>query len=76
MSVNERMKEILALPSEELRNEINKAREKVFKMRFKGQGKDVANPGEVKSLKKDIARMFTVLSQRARDAAKQAGGKS
>ena len=66
MSVNvkERIKEIRALPSEELNAEITKAREKVFKLRFHGKGKDLENPGELKALRKDIARLFTALSER------------
>ena len=56
------IKEMRELPSEELLSEIEKAREKIFRMRFQGKGKDLENPGLLKSLKKDVARLYTVLS--------------
>jgi large subunit ribosomal protein L29 len=59
------IKELRELPTEELNAEITKVREKVFKMRFHGKGKDLENPGQYKALRKDIARMNTVLSERA-----------
>ncbi len=65
MSAKERIKEIRALPTEELNIEIGKIRDKVFKLRFQGKGKNVENPGQMKALKKDVARMFTVMNQRA-----------
>jgi large subunit ribosomal protein L29 len=71
MSVKERIKEIRALPTEELHGQIAKAREKVFRMRFQGKGKDLENPGQLKGLRKDIARMHTVLAERRRP---QGGG--
>ncbi|HZN56546.1 MAG TPA: 50S ribosomal protein L29 [Planctomycetota bacterium] len=64
MSAKERIKEILALPTTELEAEITKNREKMFKLRFHGKGKDMQNPRELKSLRKDIARMLTVIRQR------------
>lgn len=62
------IKEMRQLPDEELLLEIEKARDKVFRMRFQGKGKDLENPGQLKALKKDIARMFTVLNQPERKA--------
>ncbi len=73
MSVKERIKEIRALPNEELHREITKIRDKVFKMRFQGKGKDLENPGQMRALKRDIARMYTVLCERASPAT---GGKA
>ena len=73
MSVKERIKEIRALPNEELHSEIEKIRDKVFKMRFQGKGKDLENPGQLQALKRDIARMYTVMSERASQAI---GGKA
>ena len=56
------------LPNEELKSEIVKAREKVFKMRFQGKGKDLENPGEYKALRKAIARLHTILRERGGNA--------
>jgi large subunit ribosomal protein L29 len=75
------IKEMRDLPDEELRKEIDKARDKIFRMRFQGKGKDLENPGLLKLLKKDIARLSTVLHERlvrraapAGAAAPQGGG--
>jgi len=58
------VKEMRQLPDEELQEEILKANEKVFKMRFQGKGKDLENPGQLQAFKKDIARMRTVMRER------------
>ena len=64
------IKEMRQLPDDELRTEIEKAREKIFRMRFQGKGKDLENPGLLRATKREIARMHTVLSERklAREA--------
>jgi len=62
------LKEMRELPNEELQSEIVKAREKVFKMRFQGKGKDLENPGEYKALRKAIARLHTILRERGGSA--------
>jgi large subunit ribosomal protein L29 len=67
------LKEMRELPNEELRSEIEKARERVFKMRFQGKGKDLENPGEYKALRKTIARLHTVLGERGAKAAPAPG---
>ena len=59
------VKEMRDLPDEELQEEILKADEKVFKMRFQGKGKDLENPGQLNVFRKDIARMRTVMRERA-----------
>jgi large subunit ribosomal protein L29 len=59
------VKEMRELPDEELQEEILKTNEKVFKMRFQGKGKDVENPSQLKVCRRDIARMRTVMRQRA-----------
>lgn len=69
------IKEMRQLPDDELRAEIDKARDKVFRMRFQGKGKDLENPGLLGTLKRDIARFETVLSERRiRNAARAAAG--
>jgi large subunit ribosomal protein L29 len=75
------IQEIRELPSAELEKEIEKTRAKVFKMRFQGKGKDLENPGEYKALRKEIARIRTILRERQipslagkRGSAKSRGG--
>ena len=57
-------KEIRELPNEDLRAQIEKAREKAFRMKFQAKGKDLENPGQLKALRKDIARFYTILRER------------
>ena len=57
-------KEIRELPREEVLSEIKKTRDKVFRLRFHGKGKDLENPGEYKGLRRSVARMFTILRER------------
>jgi ribosomal protein L29 len=56
--------DIRSLPDEEIRTEIQKARELVFKERFHGKGTSESKPGLIKAKKRDIARMLTVLNER------------
>ena len=71
------IQEMRELPNSELEKEIEKTRDKVFKMRFQGKGKDLENPGEYKSLRKEIARINTVLRERREPrAAKRASAKA
>ena len=64
-------KEIRQLPNEDLQAQIDKAREKVFRMKFQAKGKDVEHPGQLKALRKDIARFQTVLRERELAAREQ-----
>jgi len=59
-----KVKEIRTLPEDEIGAEIDKARSKIFKMRFQGKGENVENPGSLKSLRRQIARLKTVLRER------------
>ena len=56
--------EIRNLPDDEIRPEIDKASEKLFKMKFQAKGTSSDSPGAMRALKKDIARMLTVLRER------------
>jgi large subunit ribosomal protein L29 len=58
------IKELRELPAEELASEIEKARQKAWKMRFQAKGEPLENPGSLRKLRKDIARMFTVLREK------------
>ena len=70
------IKEIRTLPDDEIGSEIEKARAKIFKMRFQGKGESVENSGSLKSLRRGIARLMTVIGerQRTRAAGKDAKG--
>ena len=66
-----KIKEIRTLPVDEIGAEIEKAQAKVFKMRFQGKGQDVESPGSLRTLRRHIARLNTVL--RERELAKKGG---
>ena len=47
------------LPIQELKNELGQLREKHFKLRFKHRVTPLSNPQELKTLRRDIARIKT-----------------
>ena len=59
-----KMDELRGLPNDEIQVELDKARGRFFKERFQAKGTTIENPGVTGSLKKDIARMLTVLRER------------
>ena len=60
MTINE----IKDLPTDEIRAQLEGVRESLFRIRFQAKGKDIENPGRLKNLRKEVARMLTVLRQR------------
>ena len=52
------------LPVVELATEIDKARGKIWKMRFQARGEALENPGALKALRTDLARLLTVLNSK------------
>ena len=59
-----KLKEIRTLPEDEVESEIDKARAKIFKMRFQAKGENVENPGSLRTLRRHIARLKTVARER------------
>ena len=55
--------------------EIEKTREKIFKMRFQGKGESTENSGSVTSLRRQIARLNTILHERRKAQAEAGAGK-
>ncbi len=58
--------DIRNLPDDEIAAEVQKLRVRIFKIKFQGKGANVDDPGSLKLLKKDVARMLTVLRERQR----------
>ena len=56
--------EMRELPSVELKSESDKLEAKIWKMRFQARGEPVENCGQLKYLKKERARMLTILQQK------------
>ena len=59
------VKEVRQLPDEDLVLEINKRHESLFQIRLKAANEEVQRAGEIREMRRDIARMKTVLRERA-----------
>jgi large subunit ribosomal protein L29 len=51
-------------PEQELRERAKKLREEIFNLRFKATTEPVTNPAKVRDMKRDVARIETVLRER------------
>ena len=56
--------DIRDLKDDEIRDQIANAKEELFRLRFRSATQELENPALVKSLRRDIARMKTILRQR------------
>ncbi len=64
-------KELRELGAEELAQKIRETRDEVSKMRMrKGSGVVVENYGKIRGMRRDVARMLTIQSERARKEGK------
>jgi large subunit ribosomal protein L29 len=61
--------EIRKLPEKELATKVQEMRERLFNLGFKATTEEGSNPSEAGQLKKDIARIQTILSERSREGA-------
>ncbi|OUU21060.1 MAG: 50S ribosomal protein L29 [Planctomycetia bacterium TMED53] len=59
------VKEVRQLPNEDLVIEINKRNASLFQIRLKAANEEVQRAGEIREMRRDIARMKTVLRERA-----------
>lgn len=63
-----KLEEIRALGSEEMQLKLTELRHELFNLRFQHEVGQLENPGKMKQTKKDIARIKTVLNEKARSA--------
>lgn len=56
--------EIRDLTDDEIRDRIVQAKEELFRLRFRSATQELENPALLKSLRRDIARMKTILRER------------
>ena len=56
--------DIRDLSVEEIQDKITDAREELFRLRFRSATQQLENPSLIKSLRRDIARMRTILRER------------
>ena len=56
--------EIRDLTDAEIRERIAQTKEELFRLRFRGATQQLENPSLLKTLRRDLARMHTILGQR------------
>lgn len=59
-----KMTEILALQDADLRMQVDKLKRELFDIRFKGAVEQIPQPSRLRDVRKDIARIQTVLRSR------------
>lgn len=64
------VKEIRDLSNEELEKEVTSLKEELYNLRFAQATGNLENPSRIKEIKKTIARIKTVLTERANAEAK------
>ncbi len=67
--------EIRKLSTEEIRSKITDARDEMMKLRFQQVSGQLTDPSRLNILRKDIARMETILAEMLRNAAAVEGAK-
>ncbi|GGH60493.1 50S ribosomal protein L29 [Rothia aerolata] len=55
---------LVELNDEALAEELRKSKEELFNLRFQAATGQLENPGRIRSVKRDIARIYTVLRER------------
>jgi large subunit ribosomal protein L29 len=61
-------KELREKSIEELRNSQGELAEQLFKLRFQRATGQIENPSKIREVRKDIARVETILAERLREA--------
>ncbi len=64
MKVNEKLQDLRKLENAELEIKIKEAKEELFGLRLKQSTGTLEKPNKIHELRKDIARMKTILSER------------
>ncbi|MBU5668889.1 50S ribosomal protein L29 [Peptoniphilus sp. MSJ-1] len=65
-------KEIRNLSSEELNNKVNELKNELFNLRFRLATGQLDNPSSIKTVKRDIARVKTIIRERELEVGKEA----
>jgi large subunit ribosomal protein L29 len=56
--------DIRDMSDDEIKTRIAEAQEELFRLRFRGATQQLENPSLIKNLRRDVARMRTILSER------------
>jgi large subunit ribosomal protein L29 len=66
-----KMTEVRALNDDDLRVQAQNLRRELFDIRFKGAVEQITNPARLREMRRDVARIQTVLRQREQEKAKK-----
>ena len=66
--------EVRETPTEEIRRDLLEKRRALFNLRFQKETEQLERPAELRQIKKDVARMLSVLRERELAEAATAGG--
>lgn len=64
--------EIRKMSSEDLDNKVNELKNELFNLRFRLATGQLDNPSSIKSVKRDIARVKTIIRERELEVGKEA----
>ena len=64
--------EIRKMSSEDLNNKVNELKNELFNLRFRLATGQLGNPSSIKSVKRDIARVKTIIRERELEVGKEA----
>ncbi|MER6450305.1 MULTISPECIES: 50S ribosomal protein L29 [Streptomyces] len=64
MAAGTKASELRELGNEELVGKLREAKEELFKLRFQAATGQLENNGRLKSVRKDIARIYTLMHER------------
>lgn len=56
--------DVRELSNEEIQGKISEAQEELFRLRFRSATQQIDNPSLIRSLRRDVARMRTILRER------------
>ena len=65
--------EIRAMPVEQIRSKLSDTREEVMKLRFQQVTGQLTDTSRLRILRRDVARMETILNEALRQAAQEGG---
>lgn len=68
-----KISEIRELPDTDLNDEIRKHRERLFRIRFNSASEENQRAGEIRKLRRNVARMKSILREREIQATKSEG---
>jgi len=64
MALGTKPQELRGLQDEELLGKLREAKEELFNLRFQAATGQLENAGRLKSVRRDIARIYTILRER------------